>query len=130
MYIPSFNRIDDEAEIRRLVAAARSAEFITVDEDGFPVATLLPIMWDGSRGRGPYGEGQPAVEAITRDSPALLICSAPEAYISPSWYASKNEHGRVVPDVELQRGASDRDGAGERGPGLAARCGNPAHRGP
>ena len=39
----------------------------------------------------------PQWKAITADSPALLICSGPQAYISPSWYAAKAEHGRVVP---------------------------------
>jgi transcriptional regulator len=47
MYIPSSNRIDDDDEIRRFVAATRSAEFVTVGSDGTPVATLLPIMWEG-----------------------------------------------------------------------------------
>ncbi|HEY1620467.1 MAG TPA: FMN-binding negative transcriptional regulator, partial [Streptosporangiaceae bacterium] len=28
---------------------------------------------------------------------ALAIVRGPQAYISPSWYASKAEHGRVVP---------------------------------
>ena len=35
--------------------------------------------------------------AITDGMPALVIVTGPEAYISPSWYASKAEHGRVVP---------------------------------
>ncbi|HEX9832297.1 MAG TPA: FMN-binding negative transcriptional regulator [Mycobacterium sp.] len=116
MYTPSFNRIDDD-EIRRFVAAARSAEFVTVDPDGVPVATLLPVMWDGGadewRYRAPEGQGEstpafgtvvahmaranPQWKTIAADSPALLICSGPEAYISPSWYTAKAEHGRVVP---------------------------------
>jgi transcriptional regulator len=28
---------------------------------------------------------------------ALIIARGPEAYISPAWYATKAEHGRVVP---------------------------------
>ena len=28
---------------------------------------------------------------------ALVIVRGPDAYISPSWYATKREHGRVVP---------------------------------
>jgi transcriptional regulator len=97
MYIPSFNRSDDEAEIRRLAALARSAQFVTVDPDGFPVATLLPIMWDGDVVVAHMARANPQWRAIAPDSPALLICSGPEAYISPSWYAAKAEHGRVVP---------------------------------
>ena len=97
MYTPSFNRIDDDDEIRRFVAAARSAEFVTVDPDGLPVATLLPIMWDGGVVLAHMARANPQWKTITADSPALLICSGPEAYISPSWYAAKAEHGRVVP---------------------------------
>jgi transcriptional regulator len=96
MYTPSFNRIDDD-EIWRFVAAARSAEFVTVDPDGIPVATLLPIMWHGGVVLAHMARANPQWKAITAGSPALLICSGPEAYISPSWYAAKAEHGRVVP---------------------------------
>ena len=28
---------------------------------------------------------------------ALVIVQGPDAYISPAWYATKREHGRVVP---------------------------------
>jgi transcriptional regulator len=106
MYIPSFNRIDDDHEIRRFVAAARSAEFVTVDPDGIPVATLLPIMWDGDVVLAHMARANPQWKSIaagragnrdSADSPVLLICSGAEAYISPSWYAAKAEHGRVVP---------------------------------
>ncbi|BBX02707.1 transcriptional regulator [Mycolicibacterium moriokaense] len=97
MYTPSFNRIDDEDEIRRFVAEARSAQFITVDPDGTPVATLLPVIWDGDVVLAHMARANPQWKTIAPDSPALLICSGPEAYISPSWYAAKAEHGRVVP---------------------------------
>jgi transcriptional regulator len=97
MYIPSFNRIADDGVIRRFVSAARSAEFVTVDPDGIPVATLLPIMWDGGVVLAHMARANPQWKTITAGSPVLLICSGAEAYISPSWYAAKAEHGRVVP---------------------------------
>ena len=97
MYIPSFNRIDDDDEIRRFVAATRSAEFVTIDPDGFPVATLLPIMWTDDVVLAHMARANPQWKTIAAGGPALLICSGPEAYISPSWYAAKAEHGRVVP---------------------------------
>ncbi len=97
MYIPSFNRIDDDDEIRRFVAAARSAELVTVAPDGMPVATLLPIMWLGDVVLAHMARANPQWKTIANDSPVLLICSGAEAYISPSWYAAKAEHGRVVP---------------------------------
>jgi transcriptional regulator len=97
MYTPSFDRIDDEDEIRRFVAAARSAEFVTAGPDGIPVATLLPIMWGNEVVVAHMARANPQWKTITAGSPALLICSGAEAYISPSWYAAKAEHGRVVP---------------------------------
>ena len=71
MYTPSFNRIDDEDEIRRFVAEARSAQFITVSPDGTPVATLLPVIWDGNvvvaHERDVTVEGELGVLAGTED---------------------------------------------------------------
>ena len=32
-----------------------------------------------------------------RRQPALAVFPGPDAYITPSWYPSKQEHGRVVP---------------------------------
>jgi transcriptional regulator len=37
------------------------------------------------------------VEALRSGAETLVIFQGPEAYITPSWYASKKEHGRVVP---------------------------------
>jgi transcriptional regulator len=35
--------------------------------------------------------------ALREGGEALVIFQGPEAYITPSWYASKREHGKVVP---------------------------------
>jgi transcriptional regulator len=34
---------------------------------------------------------------IEQGAPVLLVITGPQAYVSPSWYASKAEHGKVVP---------------------------------
>ncbi|MGH9652499.1 MAG: FMN-binding negative transcriptional regulator [Bryobacteraceae bacterium] len=39
----------------------------------------------------------PQWKSIGLQSPVLVIFSGPEHYITPSWYAAKKEHGRVVP---------------------------------
>ncbi|MGH9584986.1 MAG: FMN-binding negative transcriptional regulator [Bryobacteraceae bacterium] len=36
-------------------------------------------------------------KTIDSQTPVLAIFSGPEHYITPSWYAAKKEHGRVVP---------------------------------
>ena len=80
-----------------MVAAVGSAQFVTVGVDGFPVATLLPILWERATVIAHMARANPQWRDVERDAPALLICSGPEAYVSPSWYAAKAEHGRVVP---------------------------------
>ncbi len=36
-------------------------------------------------------------KAIEQGTPALAVVTGPEAYVSPAWYATKAEHGKVVP---------------------------------
>ncbi len=97
MYVPRFNAVDDEAEIRAFVAAAASAELVTVAADGFPVATLVPILWEDDRVVAHLARANPQWQDLAPDAPALLVVGGAQAYVSPSWYAAKAEHGRVVP---------------------------------
>ena len=97
MYTPPFNRIDDEARIRSFVAAARTAWFVTAGSDRIPAATLLPIMWRDQTVIAHLASANPQWRSITDGAPALLIVPGPDAYVSPSWYAAKAEHGKVVP---------------------------------
>jgi transcriptional regulator len=61
------------------------------------MATLLPIMWKGSTVIAHMAKANAHWREIGPETRALLIVPGPGAYISPSWYASKTEHGRVVP---------------------------------
>lgn len=97
MYVPPVNQITDESEIRAMVAAARTAWLITARPDGTPAATLLPIIWRDSTVIAHMAIANDHWRQLSDDLPCLLICSGPDAYVSPSWYASKAEHGRVVP---------------------------------
>jgi transcriptional regulator len=86
-----------DAELRSLVEAAGSAELITVGSDGFPQATRLPVIWSGDRLIFHLAIANPQWRAIADGAPALAVVTGAEAYISPSWYAAKADHGRVVP---------------------------------
>jgi transcriptional regulator len=96
VYVPPFNHLPDD-ELGPLVAAVGAAELVSVDADGFPVATRLPVIWSGDRLIFHMAIANPQWRTIADGSPALAIVSGAEAYISPSWYAAKAEHGRVVP---------------------------------
>lgn len=97
MYTPPFNTVQDEGEIRAMVAATRAAWLVTVGADGVPTATLLPVMWHGNTVIAHMAKANPQWRSIRDDAPGLFIAGGPEAYISPSWYAAKAEHGKVVP---------------------------------
>lgn len=96
MYSPNFNSVTDDAELRRMVAAVGSGQLVTTGPDGYPEATLLPVVW--------REDVVIAHLALANEhwrhldgAAALLVVTGPDAYVSPSWYAAKAEHGRVVP---------------------------------
>jgi transcriptional regulator len=97
VYVPRFNALDDGDEIRRLVTDVGSAQLVTVGADGYPAATLLPVLWDGDRLVLHMARANDHWTSIEPGTPALAVVTGPEAYVSPTWYASKAEHGRVVP---------------------------------
>jgi transcriptional regulator len=96
MYVPGFAAVDED-RARDMVADIGSGWLITGTTDGPPAATLMPILWRGDRLVAHMARANPHWRDITDDMPGLVIVGGPEAYISPSWYASKLEHGRVVP---------------------------------
>ena len=96
MYVPRFNAMHED-ELRSMVDVVGSAELITVGDDGFPRATRLPVLWLGDRLVFHLAYANPHWRTIAEDAPALAVVTGPETYVSPSWYAAKKEHGRVVP---------------------------------
>jgi transcriptional regulator len=97
VYVPRFNALDDRDEIGRLVTSVGVAQLVTVAGDGRPEATLLPLLWDGDRLVFHMARANAHWRSIRPGSPALAVVTGPDAYVSPAWYPSKAEHGRVVP---------------------------------
>ena len=101
MYRPTHFRQDDPAELKALIDAFPFATLVTIAE-GRPVASHVPMLLDADR--GPNGtllchvaRANPQWRSITPELEALAIFLGPDAYVSPNWYESKREHGRVVP---------------------------------
>jgi transcriptional regulator len=100
MYVPPAFREDDPAILHDLMREARLCNFVTATSDG-PIATPLPLFLAEKEGEQGvlYGHlaranGQWSTPPIGE---ALAIFMGPDAYITPSWYSSKAEHGKVVP---------------------------------
>ena len=99
MYIPAHFAPDDET-VGELLRNHGAADLVTPTDQGL-VATMLPFIYVPEAGEhgALYGH-------VARNNPqwklpavgdALAIVRGPDAYVSPTWYASKAEHGRVVP---------------------------------
>jgi transcriptional regulator len=101
MYIPPLNRETDEGTIFGFLAAHPFGALVTLAENGELVATHLPWLVHRDRGERGLLEGHIARANTQHESvggsDALVIFSGPDAYISPGWYPSKAEHGKVVP---------------------------------
>lgn len=57
---------------------------------------------DSTRGElgtlvGHLARANPIWRALSADAPAVVVFQGADAYITPSWYAAKQEHGKVVP---------------------------------
>ena len=96
LYVPRFNVMDPD-DVRPFVHAVATAQLVTVGDDGVPDATLLPVLWEGDRLVGHLARANAHWRRIVDGSPALAIVTGPDTYVSPSWYATKAEHGKVVP---------------------------------
>jgi transcriptional regulator len=101
VYLPPFFREDRVDVLHALVRAHPLAALITLDSDGI-VANHIPLLVDAEPaplGRlvGHVARANPVWRDFSAEVPSLAIFSGPEHYISPSWYPSKAEDGRVVP---------------------------------
>jgi transcriptional regulator len=99
VYVPAHFAADD-AVVRDLLDNHGAADLVTATAEGLQ-ATFLPFLFDPS-----VGEHGALLGHLARNNDhwraepvgdALVIVRGPDAYVSPSWYPSKAEHGRVVP---------------------------------
>jgi len=89
-----------DADVIDLLRHHGAADLVTATADGL-VATFLPFVFDPT-----VGERGALLGHVARNNDqwrrppvgdAMVIVRGPDAYITPSWYAAKTEHGRVVP---------------------------------
>ncbi len=101
MYLPPHFKQEDIAVLHRTIRQTRLATLVTLGEAGLE-ATHLPILLDESDGprgaiRGHLARANPQWRRAAAATPALAIFQGPDAYVSPAWYPTKQETGKVVP---------------------------------
>jgi transcriptional regulator len=92
MYTPTPFLLDDD-ESRSLIARRSIGTLVTHTSDGFDAA-MIPFLLTGGRLLGHVAAANP----IWRHGGRVLVTfDGVDGYVSPSWYPSKAEHGKVVP---------------------------------
>ena len=104
MYVPEYFKPDDES-VRQLLRHHGAVELVTATPDGLR-ATMLPMIYvepTEELGDAPLGllrghfarKNDHWKQQVVGE--AMAIVRGVDGYITPSWYETKRQHGRVVP---------------------------------
>ena len=101
MYLPKHFAQTDIAALHALMDAHPLATLVTHGPEGID-ANHIPLHLDAGASangtlRGHVARANPLARAAAVDVEILAIFQGPQSYISPSGYATKAEHGKVVP---------------------------------
>ena len=101
MYNPPLFKEDRVPVLHEFIRRYPFATLVTLTADGLSANHIpMEIAPDpGSFGtlRGHVSRSNPLWRDVSAEVDALAIFSGPQAYISPSWYPTKGETGKVVP---------------------------------
>ena len=96
MYIPKHFQPSDKA-VQEFLSQIESGHLVSNTEKGL-VSTLLPLIYDQETNSLLGHVAKLNIQAsLPTNQEALVISMLNETYISPNWYASKEEHHKVVP---------------------------------
>lgn len=95
MYLPPKFALSPD-DVAAALAAAGFAQLVTHGPDGLLV-TPLPLLYDADRHAllGHVARANPHWHA--EGCPSVAVFTGPQSYVSPSFYATKAETGKVVP---------------------------------
>ncbi len=101
MYLPRKFREDRIEVLHAAMLEIGAAAIVGQGPDG-PIATHVPIELDPEP--APWGSirchfvrANPHVQSIANGQELLLIFQGPQGYVTPNWYPSKRDTGKVVP---------------------------------
>jgi transcriptional regulator len=100
MYRPDLFRVDDVPSMHALMRARPFATLVSAGTSGLYASHFPTIVKDSE----PLGvvefhlaRANPHWKELAEGHEALMIFQGPEGYITPNWYPSKAQHGKVVP---------------------------------
>ena len=102
MYLPAHFEEKRPEVLHQLVLAHPLGLLVTLADAGLQ-ANPIPFFLDADPGGGPgvlrahVARANPLWREARSSVEALVVFQGPQAYVSPNWYPSKAEHGKVVP---------------------------------
>ncbi|MBA3598003.1 MAG: FMN-binding negative transcriptional regulator [Methylibium sp.] len=101
MYAPAHHAVTDLAVLHALIRARPLGTWVTQGE-GELIANHVPFLLDENRGEhgtlvAHVARANPMWRSFSKSVASVVIFQGAQTYITPSWYASKREHGKVVP---------------------------------
>ncbi|HWH84513.1 MAG TPA: FMN-binding negative transcriptional regulator [Burkholderiaceae bacterium] len=106
MYLPAHFEESRPAVLHELVRTHPLGLLVTQSAAGELAANSIPFVLDVNSAdpasglgllRGHVARANPLWHEARADTDSLVVFQGPQAYVSPSLYASKAEHGKVVP---------------------------------
>ena len=112
MYQPAHNLQPDPQQLRALIRAYPLGAWVVAGEEGL-IANHVPFLLadepapqaalNDAAAQAPMtlhahvARANPVWRALPGRLPCVVMFQGPEAYVTPAWYPSKAEHGKVVP---------------------------------
>jgi len=101
MYIPKHFDEPQVGVLHALMRARPLATLVTQSPDGLN-ANHIPLLLSDEPAplgalRGHVARANALWRDVVHDMEVLAVFQGPDAYISPSWYPTKREHGKAVP---------------------------------
>ena len=103
MYLPTHFTESRPQVLREFIASHPLGLLVTQNRGGGIDANSVPFFLDvgddGTPGvlRAHVARANPLWKETRDDVDALVVFQGPQGYVSPAWYPSKAEHGKVVP---------------------------------
>ena len=101
MYVPRAFAVDDVPILHQQMLATPLPVLVTHGSQGL-IASHVPLLLNPDEGAcgtlyGHLARANPHWKALAEGAEALVIFAGEQAYISPSFYPGKAEHGKAVP---------------------------------
>jgi transcriptional regulator len=102
MYQPPLFREERLDVLHALIRRHPLGMLISVGADGEPEANVVPMLLDESRGgkgilKAHVARANSQWKMLRQSARALVVFQGPDTYITPSWYETKRQTGKVVP---------------------------------